>query len=122
MKTPMNLLDRLNGIYSAKSEMPINWLVVTRRDTLDLFFLRRPLLKRSMRRALNRGCPPPQVQDSEGVGASGWTPIISASSESQERRRVACLKTADMVDGAEQHEGDHTRGSFFVFFDDLPTP
>lgn len=23
----MNLLDRLNGIYSAKSEVPINWLV-----------------------------------------------------------------------------------------------
>lgn len=37
MKMPMNLLDRLNGIYSAKSEVPINWLVAARRDTLDLF-------------------------------------------------------------------------------------
>lgn len=38
----MNLLDRLNGIYSAKSEVPINWLVAARRDALDLFphFLR----------------------------------------------------------------------------------
>lgn len=51
MKTPMNRLDRLNGIYSAKSEVPINWLVATRRDTLDLlpYFLQRALLKRSMR-------------------------------------------------------------------------
>lgn len=56
MKTPMNLLDRLNGIYSAKSEVPINWLVAAQRDTLDLFlsFLRRALLKRSMREALNQ--------------------------------------------------------------------
>lgn len=56
-KTPMNLLDRLNGIYSAKSEVPINWLVAARRDTLDLFlsFLPRALLQRSMREALNRG-------------------------------------------------------------------
>lgn len=36
MKMPMNLLDRLNGIYSAKSEVPINWLVATLCDTLDL--------------------------------------------------------------------------------------
>lgn len=51
-KTPMNLLDRLNGIYSAKSEVPINWLVAARRDALDLFphFLRRSLLKRSTNR------------------------------------------------------------------------
>lgn len=36
MKMTMNLLDRLNGIYSAKSEVPTNWLVATLRDTLDL--------------------------------------------------------------------------------------
>lgn len=36
-KTPMNLPDRLNGIYSARSEVPINWLVASRRDALDLF-------------------------------------------------------------------------------------
>ena len=33
----MNLLDRLNGIYSAKSEVQTNWLVATLRDTLDLY-------------------------------------------------------------------------------------
>lgn len=37
MKMPMNLLDRLNGIYSAKSEVPTNWLAATLRDTLDLY-------------------------------------------------------------------------------------
>lgn len=36
MKMPMNLLDRLNGIYSAKSEVPTNWLGATLCDTLDL--------------------------------------------------------------------------------------
>lgn len=36
MKMPMNLLDRLNGIYSAKSEVQTNWLIATLRDTLDL--------------------------------------------------------------------------------------
>lgn len=38
MKTLMNLLDSLNGIYFAKKiEVPTNWLVVTLRDTLDLY-------------------------------------------------------------------------------------
>lgn len=37
MKMPMNLLDRLNGIYSAKSEVPTNWLAATLCDTLDLY-------------------------------------------------------------------------------------
>lgn len=36
MKMPMNLPDRLNGIYSAKSEVQTNWLVATLCDTLDL--------------------------------------------------------------------------------------
>lgn len=36
MKMAMNLPDRLNGIYSAKSEVQINWLVTVLRDTLDL--------------------------------------------------------------------------------------
>lgn len=39
MKMPMNLLDRLNGIYSAKSEVATNWLVATPCDTLDLSVL-----------------------------------------------------------------------------------
>lgn len=36
MKMPMNLLDSLNGIYSAESEVPINRLVAALCDTLDL--------------------------------------------------------------------------------------
>lgn len=36
MKMAMNLPDRLNGIYSAKSEVPINCFVAALCDTLDL--------------------------------------------------------------------------------------
>lgn len=36
MKMAMNLPDRLNGIYSAKSEVQINWLVSALCDTRDL--------------------------------------------------------------------------------------
>lgn len=36
MKMAMNLPDRLNGIYSAKSEVQINWLVTALCDTRDL--------------------------------------------------------------------------------------
>lgn len=57
MKMLMNLLDRLNGIYSAKSEVPANWLPSPRR-AVPLTFLcsRRPqTLKLSMRKALSGG-------------------------------------------------------------------
>lgn len=56
METPMNLLGRLNGIYSAKSGVPTNRRVAARRSTLDLFlcFLH-ALPQRSMGGALIPG-------------------------------------------------------------------
>lgn len=73
----MNLPDRLNGIYSARSEVPINWRVATRRDALDLFphFLRGSLLKRST----NHG----------GRNSKGVLDVLSAVSKHWRRRTAA---------------------------------
>lgn len=80
MKTPMNLLDRLNGIYPSKSEVPINWLVVAGCDTLDLYppFLRRALLERSTTEAFEPRLRPIEFQKLLGRVFSGLESLAPA--------------------------------------------
>lgn len=51
----MNLLGRLNGIYSAKSEVPINWLVAVMPLTFSRISPPRSLLTWSTRDAMSQG-------------------------------------------------------------------